>query len=322
MLFKKLSRLLPVFSLILLSACSHHDPVNTVCRHPAAASPVCTYSQLPSFENRLETEHFILKWTNVSPHSEDNICDPEIVKETAGYFEASWDKLTGLFGRTPYVAPESGKIEVIFHNLDCYAYADPPEGPIELNASVWARVPSIRQSTCAHELFHKLQYAYGFKTRWAPDGSILWFTEGTASWAEVFVCGRVTRNCKMEDMFKDTSINLYEADDMALPFWIYFVSGNRGTPKDRLMVRFFEEYEKSGNVNQALCDVIRDAYGSVDSFFLRFAMERRNAFWRDAAPGSCPYSSITGPDGKDLVAEIREYQNRNESRPPGSTRVQ
>jgi hypothetical protein len=52
---------------------------------------------------------------------------------------------------------------------------------------------------------------------------MLWFTGRTAAWAEVFVWGRVSRSCKIEDMFKDTSIDLYEAEDMALPFWIYFV---------------------------------------------------------------------------------------------------
>jgi len=117
----------------------------------------------PSFENQLETEHFIFRWTNASSHAADNISDPEIARETAGYLEAAWDKLTGLFGWTPYVPPGGSKIGVIFHDLECYAYADPPEGHIELNSSVWMRMPSIRQSTSAHELFHKLQYACGYK---------------------------------------------------------------------------------------------------------------------------------------------------------------
>lgn len=320
MSIKRPYRLLPVFCLILLLTWKHDAHACKVCGDLPAGSQANTGAGCPSFENQLETEHFILKWTNASPHPEDNIDDAGVVKKTAGYFETSWDMLSGLFGRTPYVPPGSRKISVIFHDLDCYAYADPPEGPIELNSSVWMRLPSIRQTTCAHELFHKLQYAYGYKTRWAPDRPILWFTEGTAAWAEVFVCGRVTRNCKMEDMFTDTSIDLYEAEDMALPFWIYFVSGNRGTPKDRLMVRLFEQCEKTGNVNEALYSVVRNAYGPVDSFFLRFAMERRKGFWRNPAPYADAYSHILGPDGKDLVAEIREYQSRNDEGQTGQVR--
>lgn len=276
----------------------------------AAGSQCSIEADCPLFENHIETEHFILRWTNASPHAADNLSDPEIARETAEYFEAAWDKLTSLFGRTPYLPPGRSKIGVIFHDLDCYAYADPPEGPIELNSSVWMRMPSIRQSTSAHELFHKLQYAYGFKTRWVPQKPMLWFTEGTAAWAEVFVCGRVTRSCKILDMFKDTSIGLYEAEDMALPFWIYFVSGNCGAPKDQLMVKLFEKCEnQNGDVNKALFDVIRESYGSVDSFFLRFAHERQNDFWPESASGSCNYTRILGPDGKDLVREIKQYQH-------------
>jgi hypothetical protein len=138
-----------------------------------------------------------------------------------------------------------------------------------------------------------------------------WFIEGTAAWAEVFVWGRVTRNCKLEVMFHDINIDLCDAEDMALPFWIYFVSGNSGAPKDQLMVKFFEKYEEEkGNVNAALFDVILDAYGSVGSFFRRFAQERKSDFWPGPAPRSCNYACILGPDGSDLVAGIRQYQKK------------
>jgi AAA+ ATPase superfamily predicted ATPase len=173
------------------------------------------------------------------------------------------------------------------------------------------KMPSIRQSTSAHELFHKLQYAYGYKTRWVSRKPILWFTEGTAAWAEVFVWGRVSRSFKIEDMFKDTSIKLYEAEDMALPFWIYFVSGNSGAAKDQLMVNLFEKCEQEkGDVEKALFDVIREAYGSVDSFFLRFELERKNDFWQGSPSQSSNYTRIQGPDGRDLVTEIKQYQHR------------
>jgi hypothetical protein len=305
-------RLMAVFFLALLCACGSSVRTGVADQ---AEPPQCQ-AACPSFENKLETEHFILRWTNASSHQADNLSDPEIASQTAGYLETSWDKLTGLFGRTPYVPPGRSKIEVIFHDLECYAYADPPDGPIELNSLVWTSMPSIRQSTSAHELFHKLQYAYGYKTRWPPGESMLWFTEGTAAWAEVFVWGRVTRNCKIEGMFHDTNIRLCEAEDMALPFWIYFVSGNVGTPNDRLMVEFFEKYEKNeGNVNDALFDVIRDAYGPVDRFFRRFAHERKKGFWGQPASRPGNYTRILGPDGKDLVTEIKRYQEKKHQLP-------
>ncbi len=322
MSFARLNRIAAVLVLVILCAWIFSPRAGAESDDSGAWSPASAGQCGIDYENQIETDHFILKWTGRSPHSANNITDPAIVTETAGLFEAAWNKLTGLFGREPYTSPGTRKITIVFKDLECYAFADPPEGPIELNASVWMSNPSIRPTTCAHELFHKLQYAYGYKTRWAPRPPVQWFTEGTAAWAEVFVCGRVTRSCKMEDMFKDTKLDLYEAEDMALPFWIYFVSGNRNTPRDELMVRFFEKYEATGNAKKALYEVIRDSYGSVGAFFSRFAAERRYGFWREPAPGLCPYTHILGPDEKDLVAEIKEYQHKGKDPSARPVKVQ
>ncbi|MHC1743387.1 MAG: hypothetical protein AB9873_10190 [Syntrophobacteraceae bacterium] len=306
----RLKRLTPILVLIFLSAWTFPSQTRADVHNPAPVSWTHPEDDDPFFENQLETEHFILKWTAKSRHPRDNIRDPEIVRETAGYLETAWDKLTGLFGRKPYLPPGSSKIGVVFKDLEYFAYADPPEGPIELNAFVWQKMPSIRQATSAHELFHKLQYAYGYKTRWSPGEPMLWFSEGTAAWAEVFVWGRVSRDCKMEDMFRDTSLDLYEAEDMALPFWIFLVSGNRNSPKDEIMVDLFRKYEETGDANEALFSVIQEGYGSVDRFLQRFALERKSNFWQERALEGCPYPSVLGPDGKDLVAKIKDCQGK------------
>ena len=125
-------------------------------------------SPMPSFENRYETDHFVLKWTNRSSHSEDNIRDPQIIKDTAEYLERHGQNILELFGRKPYMAPGQDKIEVVFRDMDCYGVSDPPNGPIQFNSYAWVNNSGIRQPTSAHELFHKLQYAYGYKTEWKP----------------------------------------------------------------------------------------------------------------------------------------------------------
>lgn len=84
----------------------------------------------PSFENRFETNHFILRWTNMSDHPEDNISDPALIEEAAGYFETAWEKYTALFHREPYAPPGTGKIEVILIVFQ-FPYVGnrlPPEG--------------------------------------------------------------------------------------------------------------------------------------------------------------------------------------------------
>jgi hypothetical protein len=265
-------------------------------------------SAMPSFENHYETDHFVLKWTTKSWNSSDNIKDPQIIKDTAGYLEEAWTKYTELFGRKPYMAPGRDKMEVIFRNIDCYGVSDPPEGPIQFDSNAWVYNKGIRQPTSAHELFHKLQYSYGYKTKWMPHKPYQWFTEGTAAWAEVFVWGKVSRDCKVDTLFKDTKMDLYQSDTTALPFWIYFVQGNHENPNNHLMVEFFEKYEQLHDEKLALNEVIKETYGSVDGFFNEFAKNRRNGFWSDIC--SVPYKCILGPEGKDLVDEVKTIQRK------------
>jgi hypothetical protein len=266
-------------------------------------------SPMPSFENRYETDHFILKWTNKSSHSGDNIKDPQIIKDTAGYLEEAWTKYTELFGRKPYTVPGHDKIEVVFRDFDCFGVADPPEGPIQFNSDAWVKNKGIRQPTSAHELFHKMQYAYGYKTVWKPRKPYMWFTEGTAAWSEVFVWGRVSRNCKVDTIFKDTNMDLYHADDMAMPFWIYFVQGNHEHPNHHLMVEFWEKCEQLHNERLALNEVIQETYGPVDDFFKEFTKNRKNGFWSDVAC-DVRYRCILGPEGNDLVGEVKNIQKK------------
>jgi len=264
-------------------------------------------SAMPVFENRMETDHFVLQWTNKSSDSNDNIGDRSIVEETADYLETAWAKYVSFFGRKPYTPPGIDKVHVVFRDIDCYGVADPPDEPIQFNAAAWVKNRGIRQPTSAHELFHKLQYAYGYKTKWHPQKPYMWFTEGTAAWSEVFVWGRVSRTCKVDEIFKDTKLDLHEADDMAMPFWIYFVGGNQDHSDNKLMVTLFEKCEKLGNERLALDEVILENYGPRDKFFAAFANQRKNNFW-----GNCcdPYKCILGPEGNDLVSEVKSLQNK------------
>jgi hypothetical protein len=264
-------------------------------------------SEMPPFENRYQTEHFVLKWTNKSWHSRDNISDPQVIKDTGSYLETAWEKYTALFGRKPYTPPGRDRIEVVFRDMDCYGVSDPPDDPIQLNSHEWVTNSGIRQPTSAHELFHKMQYAYGYKTQWTPQRPYRWFTEGTAAWSEVFVWGRVSRACKLDEIFKNTGTDMYETDDMAMPFWIYFVQGNKEHQNNELMVKFFEKCEEyNGDEKRALNEVIQQTYGSVDDFFKAFARERKRGFWSNTC--EIPYRCILGPDGEDLVKEVKDMQ--------------
>ncbi|MEN6437650.1 MAG: hypothetical protein ABFD97_03610 [Syntrophobacter sp.] len=299
-------RKLVLFMLMLsLTACGGMSPAHQAVINERSST---VDIDMPVFENRLETDHFVLKWTGKSSHSGDNIYDSAIIKDTADYLETAWGKYTSLFGRQPYMAPGRDKIDVVFRDIDCYGLADPPDGPIQFNSQAWVKKPGIRQPTSAHELFHKMQYAYGYKTKWNPKKPFLWFTEGTAAWSEVFVWGKVSRACKVDEIFRDTRLDLYEAEDMAMPFWIFFVAGNHEHANDSLMVRLFEKCEQLGDIRHALDQVINENYGRADAFFSSFSSARKNGFFADRC--RLPYKCILGPDGKDVVDKVKCLQKK------------
>jgi hypothetical protein len=133
--------------------------------------------------------------------------------------------------------------------------ATSPAGPIHLNRvklEEWARNSESDdriRATVAHEFFHKIEYTYGFRTRWlGKDGrDPSWFSEGLAGWAEVYVlrnrvydesrCSRaavpaLTWNFwKHEAVLSKPGLPIWERDYDALPLWVEVTrdgSGQRG----------------------------------------------------------------------------------------------
>jgi hypothetical protein len=262
-------------------------------------------ADVPSFENSEETDHFILKWTNSSANASDNIADSTIITDTGNFLETAWDAYRSTFGREPYVPSGESKIEVLFHDITGYGVASPPDGPIKFDASSWVNIPGIRQPTSAHELFHKLQYAFGFRTTWTPSSPYKWFSEGTASWAEVFIWQRVSGSYKIIDLFSNPDMNLYDASYRALPFWIFYQARQQDSPVDNPMVSFLHKYELSGNEEQALEDGVADewapnnVHSQLAHFFALFSRERTRDAWK-TGPSGALYADILDPDDNPI----------------------
>ncbi|MCG8417276.1 MAG: hypothetical protein MJE77_04945 [Proteobacteria bacterium] len=268
-------------------------------------------AELPSFEHRHETEHFVLWWTNQSTHEKDNIPDSSIVEETALYMEAAWDTYVRTFGRQPYLPEGADKMEVIFYDISGFGRASPPQGPIQLDAYHFVDKPGIRQPTSAHELFHKLQYAYGYRTKHKPISPYKWFSEGTATWAEVYIWQRVSRGAKVTRIFDEPDRPLYDASYYAVPFWLYYHHELDVDQKDP-MVAYFESYDEIGYEEDVLASRIgadwtsSEAEPSVDNFFSTFSMARVHGDWRSPA-----LQPILGRDDID-VSDPHVFMNEVE----------
>jgi hypothetical protein len=271
----------------------------------SAAQTTCS---IPVFNEQIETENFILKWTTTSRHSPDNIYDRAIIEETAEYFETAWNKFVTAFGRKPHLGNNKKKMEVVFRDLDCYGVADPPGGPIRLDSESWVSQPGIRKPTSAHELFHKLQYAYGYRTKWKPRSPYKWFSEGTAAWAEVFVWQRVSGSRKISDLFKNPSMDLYEAEAGSLPFWIFFQEKCKMGPDHNPIVELFEEYQATGDERKALERIISRKHGSMEDFYLLFARERRTGQWWANGSNSAAFPIVLDPKGNSIIPKLNVTQ--------------
>jgi hypothetical protein len=267
-------------------------------------------ADLPSFENVHETAHFVLRWTSTSAHAPDNIADAAIVTETAGYLEEAWTQFNATFGRAPYVAPGAAKIEVLFYDLSGAIGSTSPNGPINLDSELWVTDPGVRRPTSAHELFHRVQYAFGYRTLWpAPPSPVGWFSEGTASWSEVFKWQRVSRSYKITDLFATPDTNLQNAGYAACPFWVFFQVRQQDVPGDNALLTLLQKFEATGNQYQACAETIdedwppNNVFGQIDTFFALFARERRIGAWRTGPTGGL-YPTILGPDGATLSPTV------------------
>lgn len=279
--------------------------------HDRARIEADMLADTPEFENQIETDHFILKWTNASKDVENNIADSSLVSEAGDLLETAWARYNTAFGKAPYVPAGGTKIEVVFQDIWALGLASPPDGPIQLDAPNWISQPGIRQSATAHELFHKLQYAFGFRTVWTPtEEQYQWFSEGTAAWAEVYTWQRVAGATVITDLFDLPDMDLYSLAYSTLPFWIFFDTRQRDTPEDLPMVGYLQKYEASGDERASLAQAIdedwptNNVYGQLDHFFALFSRERYLGTWRQTPVGAQPYAHILGPDGVEITRPL------------------
>jgi len=267
-------------------------------------------ADMPTLEHSEETDHFILRWTDSSADASDNITDAAIITETGNFLETAWDRYQASFGRTPYIPVGSSKMEIVFYDIPgAHGVASPPDGPLQLNSDSWMTIPGLRRSVSAHELFHKLQYSFGYRTSWAPVSPYKWFSEGTASWSEVFVWQRVSRASKITDLFTNPDLNLYNASYSAVPFWIFFEARQKSSATDNPILHFLTTAEPAGDLQDALQEVIdeewapNNVYGQLDNFYALFARERRIGAWKMGPTGNL-YSNISDPDGAAITPNL------------------
>lgn len=259
-------------------------------------------ADLPNFEKTKTTSHFELLWTNASDNADDNVADEALIDEAGLHLEDAWQLFTTTFGRDPYVPQGKQRIQVAFKALDSFGQAEPPDGPIRFDSRAWCQIPGMRRPTATHELFHKLQYAYGYRTNPRATLPGPWFAEGTASLAEAWFCGTLSNANKLLSAFERPFQALLQLSYEALPFWMYFRDRFKQAGAEPIRV-MLEKFESGGDITEAIrqsAPTINAQSGlkALAAIFLEFAAKRLDAaYWAAFA--------LKGPDGTRLTPTLR-----------------
>lgn len=216
-------------------------------------------------ENMRETDHFRIYSTLAMNYA----------VEVGEQLETAWATLCAHF-TCPDVSTDADKIVVSLHSMpsstfgltcsDCYIHLNSNEVRRALDAEEDHDVLAM----AAHELFHQIQYAYGFQEEWPrrqlqAGGGTIWFEEGTASWAEAFVVRTAMPTAptdadfwKHEAISTKPGIELWRRDYDAMPFFLNASPALPSEPEPVWMEVFLDRCRTQGHPIPALKQMERD----------------------------------------------------------------
>ncbi len=138
----------------------------------------------PALERDKTVGHFHFFWTEVSGNPNDNTNEANI-DATAAVLNDCWNRYVADFRQPQADLVESQRI------IDVQVYNDPGlhgstsshTNRIFLNSRTVVNDDCRRQTTSAHELFHRVEYSYGYVTG-TPGQK--WWVEALGSWSQEY----------------------------------------------------------------------------------------------------------------------------------------
>ncbi len=181
---------------------------------------------VPTFDKIRTIGHYKFYYCVASGIADDRVTDAEI-DSLATYLNSYWTSYTTNFTKPKHY--DSGGLELI--NIRVYYLGTSLLGQtssswnyIELNSKYCVKDASCkRRTTAAHELFHRVQYAYGYISGTA---NLKWIVEGTASWSQKFTnlslrdyMGRMNSGLDVPDRALITGVSARSYD--ACHYWVW-----------------------------------------------------------------------------------------------------
>ena len=147
-----------------------------------------------------------------------------------------------------------------------------------------------RQTTPVHELFHRVQYAYGYVTGTA---GMKWMVEATASWSQKYRAPGVGDWMnRMNSGLSAPQNALLDRSYDACHWWVYL--GKRGGNERLTMRDTWQRYSTNGkNAVEAVNHVIKNRVGSAYTFDTLVNWWNFAGFYKNLAATSPGYSGFT-----------------------------
>jgi hypothetical protein len=228
----------------------------------------------PALERTKTIGHFRFHWTEISSNPLDNTNESNI-DATAAELNDCWNRYVADF-RAP-------KADLIGGNrlLDVDVYSDPSlhgstssqTNRIFLNSATVVNDDCRRQTTTAHELFHRVEYSYGYITGTAGQR---WWVEALGSWSQEYYAPAIDDYIsRVNGGLATPSLGLLDRSYDACHYWKYLgeqvaAQSPVVTTEKQAIREVLDEYSTNGLNMKAASEAVTQnrVARSFDRFFV------------------------------------------------------
>ncbi|UCH94227.1 MAG: hypothetical protein JSV88_28695 [Candidatus Aminicenantes bacterium] len=217
----------------------------------------------PSLPRRYTSGHFKFYYTDKHTNPDHNVTLAEI-QATATVLNDAWNDFATNFTVPKHYVTGGGcdpqqkmvNVKVYYLGSSLYGATGSSWNYIKLNSKHVVKDSCKRQTTSVHELFHRVQYSYGYVSGMA---NMKWAVEGTASWSQKYRADDVGDWMRRMDQgldYPDLKLISGRAYN-ACHFWVYL--GQRTQGEAETMKKVWSTYKVNGkDMKQAVITTIQD----------------------------------------------------------------
>ena len=228
---------------------------------------------LPALEEEKTIGHFRFRWTEVSADARDNTNEANI-DATGAILNDCWDRYVADF-RRPQAEVMGGQriIDVdVYREAGLHGSTSSQSNRIFLNSETVVNDDCRRRTTSAHELFHRVEYSYGYVTGTAGQR---WWVEALGSWSQEYYAPDVDDYInRVNSGLSTPAKGLFSRSYDACHYWKYLGEqlSRRNvnvTSEEQAIREVLDEYATNGNDAKAASGKITQVRASrtFDRFF-------------------------------------------------------